>query len=167
LRWKWGWRQFFRALVLVALGFVAVQIWLFSSETAVLSAERSRQWLAFLNAWARRLDLDVQFTSNSVRKLAHFAEFAALGFLAQLSFWVVNRLNGHTMLHGLFLGLAVAVADETLQLFVDGRGSSVRDIVIDFCGVLAGSSILWLLAGAWGLVFLLRRRRRMRAGDSL
>nr|HML48891.1 VanZ family protein [Clostridia bacterium] len=163
LGWKWGWRQFLRVLVLGALGFMAVQIWLFSSETASLSAERSQQWLAFLNLWARRFHLNVQLTGDSVRKLAHFAEFTALGFLAQLSFGVVNRLNGHTALHGLFLGLLVAVADETLQLFVDGRGSSVRDVVIDFCGVLAGSSVLWLLAGLWALLFGLRRRRR--AGD--
>lgn len=163
--WKWGWRQFLRVLVLGALGFMAVQIWLFSSETASLSAERSQQWLAFLNLWARRLHLDVQLTGNSVRKLAHFAEFAALGFLAQLSFGVVNKLNGHTALHGLFLGLVVAVADETLQLFVDGRGSSVRDVVIDFFGMLAGSAVLWFLAGLWALLFGLRRRRR--AGDRL
>ena len=79
---------------------------------------------------------------------------------------VVNRLTLHTALHGVFLGLLVAVADETLQLFVDGRGSSVRDVVIDFCGVLGGSVILWILVGLWGLIFGLRRRRRSRAGDS-
>ena len=166
MRWKWGWKQFLRALVLGALGVVAVQIWLFSAETALISAERSQQWLDFLNQWARRLHLGIHLTSTSVRKLAHFAEFAALGFLAQLSFVVVNRLTLHTALHGVFLGLLVAVADETLQLFVDGRGSSVRDVVIDFCGVLGGSVILWILVGMWGLIFGLRRRRRSRAGDS-
>lgn len=165
MHWRHGLRRLFQIVVFATLGLVAVQIWLFSTETAFLSAERSEQWLAFLNQWTRRLQLDIELTGSSVRKLAHFAEFAVLGFLAQLAFGVLNKLNGHTALHGLFLGLMVAVADETLQLFVDGRGSSVRDVVIDFCGVLAGSMVLWFLAGLWGLLFVLPRRRRARAGD--
>lgn len=38
----------------------------------------------------------------------------------------------------LFVGLLVAVLDETVQLYVPGRSSSVRDVLIDFGGVLCG-----------------------------
>lgn len=44
-------------------------------------------------------------------------------------------------------GIVVASLDETMQCFVPGRGSSVRNVLIDTAGVLPGVLILY------GIVF--------------
>ena len=52
-----------------------------------------------------------------VRKMAHFTEFACLGAL---------------------LGMAAAVADESIQLLTPDRGPSLVDVWIDESGVITG-----------------------------
>ena len=42
-------------------------------------------------------------------------------------------------------GMATALLDETIQLYVPGRTSSVRDVWIDFGGVIAGLFVALLL----------------------
>ena len=44
-------------------------------------------------------------------------------------------------------GIAVALADETIQLYTPGRSSSVWDVWLDFSGVMAG-----ILVGLFCLV---------------
>ena len=46
--------------------------------------------------------------------------------------------------NSLFAGLAVAVTDETIQIF-SGRGSQVLDVVLDFSGALTGILLVSLL----------------------
>ena len=80
-----------------------------------------------------------------LRKLAHFVEFAVLAMIMVNTFisWrVSNRVASGYIL---FLGLAVAVADEYIQLSVPGRTAQVTDIVLDFCGVF----IIWLCREIW------------------
>ena len=72
-------------------------------------------------------------TLKFVRKLAHVTEFTAMGLSLGLFFMDKKRWA----LWGAGLGLAVAAADETLQIFT-GRGPAVTDVGIDFCGVLLG-----------------------------
>lgn len=80
-----------------------------------------------------------------VRKCAHLAEFALLGFLSMLLVRATTRYNGKKLLSvGLFVTLAVAVADEYIQTFT-GRTSSVSDVLIDFSGVLIGMTVAFLL----------------------
>ncbi len=77
----------------------------------------------------------------SVRKLAHFAEFFALG-AAIMSLLMISvkglykRYSAAT-----FLGLLVPVIDETIQIF-SGRGSSLRDVWIDVGGYVLGCSLM-------------------------
>lgn len=80
-----------------------------------------------------------------VRKLAHFGEFALLGFWFMLCLRVYTRRFVRHVSWPLFFGLLVAVLDETVQLYVPGRSSSVRDVLIDFAGVLAGLFVALLL----------------------
>ena len=76
-----------------------------------------------------------------VRKLAHFTEFACLGGLLV---WLLSMLRKPVAL-ALLCGFIAAGVDETIQLFVPDRGPSVRDVLIDTFGVLAG--MILLLAG--------------------
>ena len=75
-----------------------------------------------------------------LRKLAHFTEFTALGMCLC---WLFGML-GKGRLLPLFCGAAAACVDETIQVFVPGRGPSVRDVCIDSCGVLLGVILLTL-----------------------
>lgn len=75
-----------------------------------------------------------------VRKMAHFTEFTVLGLCLC---WLFGMLGKGTLAPFLCGGLAACV-DETIQVFVPGRGPSVRDVCIDSCGVLLGVILLTL-----------------------
>ena len=89
-----------------------------------------------------------------LRKIAHFTEFTALGLLLG---WLVRLLRKKRW-YPLPLGMAAACLDETIQLFVPGRGPSLRDVGIDSCGVLTG--IVLLQTG----YFLIRRKQHKKIG---
>lgn len=80
-------------------------------------------------------------THTLLRKLAHFGEYAVLGWLLTGALY---RAKNFLLLEPLAAGLFLALCDETLQLFVAGRGSQVRDIWIDLAGITTGTLILWL-----------------------
>ena len=76
--------------------------------------------------------------SGLLRKIAHFTEFTALGLLLC---WLLGMLKKSIHLP-MFWGFAVACIDETIQIFVPGRGPGLRDVLIDGCGVLTGVILL-------------------------
>ena len=83
------------------------------------------QWLDSLYA-AIGDPMPVDRLEARLRKLAHFVEFAVLAMIMVNTFisWrVSNRVASGYIL---FLGLAVAVADEYIQLSVPGRTAQVR-----------------------------------------
>lgn len=89
---------------------------------------------------------DVSMMSFIVRKVAHFSEYLVLGVL------LPSTRDGGVPWQQLFFGLAVPVADETIQMLIPGRSSQLTDVLIDFSGMLAG-----LLLGA--LVRSIKKRR--------
>jgi len=76
-----------------------------------------------------------------VRKMAHFSEYALLGFL-----WYLLLKNTR---NGMFLSLAMtflyATSDEFHQTFVAGRSGQIRDVLIDTAGGLFGILIAFIL----------------------
>ena len=77
----------------------------------------------------------------SVRKMAHFTEFAALGVVASLLFKLFLKNKNVYMLILALCGVFVALMDETIQIF-SNRGSSVRDVWIDVFGYVVGCMIV-------------------------
>ena len=75
-----------------------------------------------------------------LRKLAHFSEFACLGLLMGTTL----RFYGKPVFRATGLGLAAACVDETIQVFVPGRASSLIDVWIDTAGFATGLLILML-----------------------
>jgi VanZ family protein len=65
-----------------------------------------------------------------LRKIAHAAEFAVLGFL------LVRAIGGEWI--SLVAGIGYAVSDEAHQHFVPGRLGSPVDVAIDAVGVTVG-----------------------------
>ena len=73
-----------------------------------------------------------------LRKLAHMAEYAVLGFL-------LLRAIGRERI-AVAVGIAYAVTDEIHQGFVEGRHGVWYDVVVDAVGVLLGVYLLGRLA---------------------
>lgn len=82
-----------------------------------------------------------------IRKLAHFTEYMALGFLGTLlwDMWVDRRVRCFLLV--LAQLLASAGADEFHQYFVPGRHASVRDVLIDVSGGIVGMAAVFCLKG--------------------
>lgn len=129
-------RRICTALLLMLLAF----IW----GNSLLPAEISHgfsQWLKRLLTPFLGTDSPVTEEGNSLlRKLAHFLEFGCLGMCLA---WRSGMRNGKYA--GAFLsGVAAAAVDETIQRFVPGRFSSIKDVLLDSAGVLTGMLLLYL-----------------------
>lgn len=79
-----------------------------------------------------KLEVNDDTLSLVVRKLAHLAEFFLLG-LALSTYLIQEEIETY---HIFSIGFIVAIIDEFIQLFVDGRNGNVIDIGIDMLGML-------------------------------
>ena len=90
---------------------------------------------------------------NSItRKAAHFILYFLLGF--SLSGVLQHQHRVPKLPTVVLIGAAFAALDEFHQHFVEGRGPQVTDVLLDTCGVLAGSLVML------GIAALVRRDRR-------
>ena len=88
---------------------------------------------------------DFEETHHFVRKAAHFTEFAVLGVLYALIKYTLDKKAVSSLLFfPISCTLFTAVTDEFIQSFT-GRGSSVRDVMLDFAGALTGIAIMVIL----------------------
>ena len=100
------------------------------------------------------------FVDRFVRKIAHFVEFSLLGLCIEAYF--LRRFGaGEIALRGA-IGVFVAAADETIQIFTD-RGASVLDVLLDLSGFVTASLFLLLLGE---LVARVRIKRKVGAADT-
>lgn len=107
--------------------------------------QQSEVVLRALNRFFAANGLHVVFTQFEVRKLAHFIEYLILGCLLTISIRMIWKKWSGLFFFELFLFLAMPVLDETIQLFYLGRGSSVRDVLIDFAGCMVGLELCHLV----------------------
>jgi VanZ family protein len=107
-----------------------------------VSATESGGLLNLVKAIFDFLPLTEDLTEHILRKLAHFTEFACLGFLLGADTLLFVKNGSDIIKHKIYLpafgGLLAAQVDETIQLFVPGRSSQVKDVWIDFSGVVIG-----------------------------
>ena len=77
-----------------------------------------------------------------LRKAAHFSEFCLLGVLVS-----ARRIaeGGEPKLTLSGFGLTVACIDETIQIYVPGRASSLIDVWIDTAGFVTGTILVMLV----------------------
>ena len=135
-------------IVLIVL-YALYTAWIFSNslKTADVSTEQSGSVVdgvqaifaaIFPNGWvANAQGEDLALFHAIVRGVAHFLEFALLG---ALSIWVCRAYTKEKKwyLVPFIVSLIVAVVDECLQIFTDGRAFEWTDILIDFSGAIAG-----------------------------
>lgn len=84
-----------------------------------------------------------------VRKSAHAAEYAVLGILLGEMYAAYGMRGRKLFFLTAGTGIVYAATDEFHQLFVPGRSGQISDVMLDSCGVLAGTVLcigcLWLL----------------------
>ena len=125
------------ALVVVTLCF----IWGNSLMPASISGAIS-DWASSVLSWLLRLPLDTAAGHGTVRKLAHGTEYLILG--AELTV-LLRRWRGRPWSEVFLCGAGVGMADETIQLFVEGRAGQIKDVWIDLGGFCTGVLICFLI----------------------
>ena len=137
---------------------LAITIFIFSSDTGEESGSKSSSITEIiLSIFIRdfhsisqeeRLGL-INNYSFLIRKLAHFTEYAALGFLLYGDFYTSNSSFANkkkvVVCASWLLAIIYAAIDELHQKFVAGRGPSIRDVMIDSMGALFGIMVFMLI----------------------
>jgi hypothetical protein len=109
-----------------------------SAQSGEVSGGISDAVTELVNRGLEGLGLAVRLTGLHIRKLAHFAEFALLGFLMIPALRTYTRRVAAHISWPLCFGLAVPVLDEGLQLLVPGRSGQLTDVLLDSSGSCAG-----------------------------
>ena len=156
----------FALLVLV----VMILIYYFSSENGLQSTATSNgvtKWVVKIIKpdfdSMEKADRTAYFSlvAHYVRKAAHFSEYTAMGLLFTLCAYSFNRLQPYRYTpQVLFAGLLTAVADETVQLFADGRAGMLEDVWLDFAGVITGFALMLIFC-----LLIVRRRKKHEFGN--
>ena len=119
-----------------------VFIWSNSLQTAAESSANSQGFLSLLMPLLEWTNIPEDSWHTLIRKAAHMAEFALLGFLWSNA--LRDERNHYRpevptqLCCALLICLLTALTVETIQLFVAGRSGEVRDIWIDFGGGVLG-----------------------------
>ena len=85
-----------------------------------------------------------KYIHHIVRKLAHFTIYFILGVLVSYLLNVGNRKRKKIIFVAGICCLLFAISDETLQLFIYGRGAQVTDVLIDITGASLGILYVYL-----------------------
>ena len=87
----------------------------------------------------------VNSTEDIVRKIAHFMEYMAVGFLSYgiVVMWSTRLRKWFLIVFGQLV--ISAALDEWHQYFVPGRYASVKDVFIDTAGGVTGVSVILAL----------------------
>lgn len=117
-----------------------IYIWSNSLPSVEQSNQQSGSVLKIIEVIFRTPPLDTEENQHIVRKTAHVLEFGLLGLEMALLMLLTGAMRRQNVMTVLFVGLAAATVDETIQVFTE-RGSQVADIVLDFAGCLLGIGV--------------------------
>lgn len=131
------WLIAFRVIFTIALCASIAYIFRNSLQTGAESSLRSQAITQTVNEVLGKVHVD-PVPEHTIRKLAHFLEFALEGFLLMLCLRVYTARFVRHMSWPLLIGMSTALMDETIQLFTPNRSSQVTDVWIDMVGVVAG-----------------------------
>ncbi len=126
------------AIFWILTAAVMVLIFMFSSDTGEESEEISQNLLGIIIEFIGKF-----ISHNTLRKLAHFTEFAALGFCVCGS---IHYTFGKRKIYiPLIPCVLYAVSDEIHQYFVPERACRIFDVLVDSAGCLTGIAIFSLI----------------------
>jgi VanZ family protein len=128
-------------LPLLTVGIIAF-IWIHSMIPGDESAAES----GFVLELITKIIGDSAVTEHIVRKMAHFTEYMMLGIVCYTDFWVYGKKGFRFLPTALYICLAVAVTDESIQLFTVGRSGMLFDVWIDHLGSIFGTTAVCVLS---------------------
>lgn len=163
-------------ILCLVLSFTLMLLWLgfiFSNslKSGGESTEQSSKVHQTVNQVAGSLGVKQEISEETVRSGAHFTEFGILGFLVCLCVGSLWNWKPNGRLPGLMLWALLSVpvcallalADELLQTFSEGRSAQLVDVLLDTAGASVGTvlfiGILWL---AW----LIQNRKKEKRHES-
>lgn len=146
-------------IILAALS-VCWAIFIFSNslQSGESSGEMSGSVTEAINKLLGAISPSLALTHRFVRKAAHFCEFGVLSTLVSFTLYFFFAKSDKRELWCLLaipISALVAACDETIQVFVDGRGGSVIDVLIDTSGACAAALIFLGIT----LIVKLRKKR--------
>lgn len=133
-------KRFLSLILLLLIALTLAFIW----GNSMLDRESSAQVSGGLLEWLGPvLDfIGIQTEDDHwLRKLAHFCEFALLGFELCLLFILRDKAGKSAFFAALAASFFVAAVDEGIQFF-SGRYAHILDVLLDFSGALSGAALL-------------------------
>ena len=139
------------------IAWIALILWMalifaFSSqpagETNSLSIGVSQ--ILLKNQTAASLGVDgsanaIEVFNLIIRHFAHFFLFFVLGMLVTNAMQAIKTKMRNRLWISATICFTYAVSDEIHQLFVPGRYSSIKDVLIDTAGAILGIAIYWMI----------------------
>lgn len=132
-------------IILAWLGIIFLLSSQLASTSNALSKEVTKVVVSAVEVVNPNTDLTLETLNNKVRKNAHFFIYFVLAILLLSSLRHRGKLNLRNIFIAFSFCILFAVTDEFHQLFVDGRGGQLRDILIDSSGALTGIFLYILL----------------------
>ncbi len=143
-----------RVLCLSATAFILFWIFIMSNQNADDSAEMSGK-VGYTIAKVIKKDFEklpekekqeyVEEIDHTVRKSAHFTEFAALGAFIMFDLCLFDIKKPLAAYFTVLSGFVFACLDELHQIFIPGRACMFTDVLIDTGGVALGCACALLL----------------------
>lgn len=157
-----------RTILIILTAAVMATIFMLSADSADESSKKSE---VISDSLAYRILENFELTDEQieevihicvviVRKTAHFAEYAALGFLLAsvcISFYLKPKL---TVPISFLTGTLYAVSDEIHQYFVPGRSCQLSDMLLDSSGVFCGIIFLLIILSVYKSI---QKKKKLRA----
>jgi len=141
-------------LCVLCFGFIFYN----STKPGDVSNEKSYSILNKIRAEYRQLDGEEKLQYNQLpsgareekmnlilRKNAHALEYCMLSIIVCLILAQFGLKGKNAIIYIMFICLLYAVLDEFHQLYVPGRTSSVKDVLIDFIGAIIGMGFYYLI----------------------
>lgn len=137
-------------IAIFLLGTICFILFIYSNsmQTGTDSSALSKAVVEFLQS------MGINLSELFVRKLAHFLEYFVLGLLLSVDIRLITQNWWARIFAPLFCGLLIPVFDESIQLLTPGRSGEVRDVLLDFSGVVTG--LIWMTL----LIVLIFDRRK-------
>ena len=133
-------RKIYIALSAVILLAVLTIIFVLSAQNGKESSSTSGWVVELLTAIFGTMPKE-----NTIRTLAHFCEFAGLGFI--FTNFIFSFKNKPKPLLSALSSSLYALTDEIHQYFVPGRACQFSDWFVDTCGVVLGVAVFYILFG--------------------
>ncbi|MEG0664694.1 MAG: VanZ family protein [Clostridia bacterium] len=135
-------KNIFSIKTVFSLLWILTTLFIFSNSLMVgeVSSNNSSGISQCITNFLNSLNFNVTLNDVTifVRKSAHFCEYALLSIIISLCFNSFKIKLSYLWQKVLFFGLLTAVFDEFIQSFIAGRSSEVKDVLIDFSGIIFG-----------------------------